>query len=327
MTTALFFLLVQAPLAPDSGEGHLRNIRQLTFGGQNAEAYFSSSGRQLIFQRTEPDSACDQQFVINVDGTGLRRVSHGGRTTCGYFYADDRRIFFSSTQHLGLACPPPPDYSRGYVWRLYDYDIYTMRLLPDGKRVFIVDSDTDYNHDGVMAENETGAAIGEEYEETDEALDRAHLALNLRFPTKGEASGAQLRIWSRGLASVVSRTGWYAGLPPDTVAFVEPGEETDNLHRHWQRALADPGWLQGMGAAGRRHLETRHDPELYAFERIFELVAAIRQCTDDRFGQAARIVEQCRCMVYHLFNPVSLNQREQPPFSYSVRGKLRLKIA
>ncbi|HEX9610337.1 MAG TPA: hypothetical protein VF978_00525, partial [Gemmatimonadales bacterium] len=123
--TVLTSLLQATTLvAPDSGEVHLRNIRQLTFGGQNAEAYFSRSGRRLIFQRQEADSGCDQQFVINVDGSGLRRVSSGvGRTTCGYFFDGDRRIVYASTQHLGPACPPRPDYSQGYVWALFDYDL------------------------------------------------------------------------------------------------------------------------------------------------------------------------------------------------------------
>jgi Tol biopolymer transport system component len=122
----LAIALLQASPLPDSGEAHLSNIRQLTFGGQNAEAYFSRSGTELILQRQESDSGCDQQYIINIDGTGLRRVSSGnGRTTCGYFYDNDRRIVYSSTQHNGLACPPLPDYSRGYVWAIYDYDVYT----------------------------------------------------------------------------------------------------------------------------------------------------------------------------------------------------------
>lgn len=126
-----FLLLLQTILPPDSGEVRLRNIRQLTFGGQNAEAYFSADGRQLILQRQESDSGCDQQFVVNVDGTGLRRVSSGrGRTTCGYFYANDRRILYASTEHRGPACPPVPSRSQGYVWALYDYDLYTSN--PDG---------------------------------------------------------------------------------------------------------------------------------------------------------------------------------------------------
>ncbi len=127
MLANLLVALLQAQnvVAADSSEVHLRNIRQLTFGGQNAEAYFSRSGRQLIFQRQEADTGCDQEYVINTDGTGLQRVSSGkGRTTCGYFYDKDHRIFYSTTEHAGAACPPRPDYSKGYVWALYDYDIY-----------------------------------------------------------------------------------------------------------------------------------------------------------------------------------------------------------
>jgi Tol biopolymer transport system component len=122
---AAVLLALQTPsLAPDSGETRLRNIRQLTFGGQNAEAYFSRSGRQVILQRTDSAGGCDQQYVINVDGTGLRRVSSGrGQTTCGYFVDGDRRILYATTEHVSPSCPPPPDYSRGYVWSLHDYDI------------------------------------------------------------------------------------------------------------------------------------------------------------------------------------------------------------
>jgi Tol biopolymer transport system component len=110
----------------EAGESRLANLRQLTFGGQNAEAYFSPDGRRLILQRTGPDEACDQQYVMNVDGSGLRRVSTGaGRTTCGYFYAGGSRILYSSTHHLGPACPADPDFSQGYVWPLPSFDIYT----------------------------------------------------------------------------------------------------------------------------------------------------------------------------------------------------------
>jgi Tol biopolymer transport system component len=117
--------------SPEPGERFFSRLKQLTFDGQNAEAYFSSDGQRLIFQRQTRESGCDQQYIIDIDGTGLRLVSGGrGRTTCGYFYDNDRRILYSSTIHLGDQCPPPPDYSRGYVWPVYDFDIYTAR--PDG---------------------------------------------------------------------------------------------------------------------------------------------------------------------------------------------------
>src|SRR5512145_112199 len=104
-------------IPPEPGERHLRNIRQLTFGGNNAEAYFSPDGRRLIFQRQErADSGCDQQYVINVDGTGLRRVSNGlGRTTCGYFYDGGPRILYSSTFNHSPASPRPAHPSQEYV--------------------------------------------------------------------------------------------------------------------------------------------------------------------------------------------------------------------
>ena len=133
----LLLALQAVVVPPDSGESHLRNIRQLTFGGQNAEAYWSASGRQLILQRQPPEDStgCDQEYIMNADGTALRRVSSGlGRTTCGYFFADDSRIFYSSTEHAGAACPPRPDYSHGYVWALYDYDIYVANPDGSGKR-------------------------------------------------------------------------------------------------------------------------------------------------------------------------------------------------
>ena len=116
------------------GERHLRNVRQLTFGGENAEAYFSFDGRLLVFQSTRDGAACDRLYTMRTDGSDVRQVSSGeGRVTCGYFFPGGERILYSSTQASGAACPPKPDYSQGYVWALYDYQLYTAR--PDGSDV------------------------------------------------------------------------------------------------------------------------------------------------------------------------------------------------
>ena len=133
------------------GEEHLANIRQITFGGNNAESYFSRSGQQLIFQRQDSvNTGCDQQYIINVDGTGLRRVSNGlGRTTCGYFYDDDRRIFYSSTFKHSPDCPPPPDRSRGYVWPLDRMEIYSSRT--DGTDLRQLTDNGAYNAEGTLS--------------------------------------------------------------------------------------------------------------------------------------------------------------------------------
>lgn len=138
-------------LAPDSGETRLANIRQLTFGGNNAESYFSRDGRMLIFQRQEKvDSGCDQQYVINVDGTGMRRVSNGlGRTTCGFFYANDERILYSSSFQHDSACPPPPDQSAGYVWPLGHLEVYSSAL--DGSDLRQLTDNGAYNAESTVS--------------------------------------------------------------------------------------------------------------------------------------------------------------------------------
>ena len=125
------------PPAPSAGtEKHLRNIRQLTHGGENAEAYFSADGKRLIFQSTRPGVGCDQIYAINVDGTGERMVSDGtGRTTCAYFYPGGKEILYASTHAAGKECPPKPSYERGYVWPIYDsYDIYRANADGSGAR-------------------------------------------------------------------------------------------------------------------------------------------------------------------------------------------------
>jgi Tol biopolymer transport system component len=116
-------------------EKHLRNIKQLTFGGENAEAYFSADGKKLIFQSTRDGRKCDQIYTMNIDGSDVKSVSNGeGVTTCSYFFPNGKRVLYSSTQLGGKQCPPRPDRSQGYVWAVYDtFDIFTAN--PDGSGV------------------------------------------------------------------------------------------------------------------------------------------------------------------------------------------------
>jgi TolB protein len=131
-------------------EKHLLNVRQLTFGGDNAEAYWSFDNKKLVFQSNNPSwgLACDQIFVTAI-GADLgkampSRVSTGkGRTTCAYFLPGDKTILYAST-HLGdEACPVEPERKPGgkYLWPVYDsYDIFVadlkgtiLRRLTSGK--------------------------------------------------------------------------------------------------------------------------------------------------------------------------------------------------
>ena len=150
----LFIVLLQAaavyaqetggrPMVSDSihyaFEKHFANVQQLTFGGDNAEAYFSFDGKWLIFQRTDSKEGvmCDQMYIGKVPEKGEKfesyKVSPGtGRTTCGAFLKDGRHVVYAST-HLGSdSCPPVPDrkkYGNKYIWPLYkSYDIFMADL-------------------------------------------------------------------------------------------------------------------------------------------------------------------------------------------------------
>jgi TolB protein len=133
-----------------SSESHLSNIRRLTSGGENAEAYFSRDGAWITFQSTRDGARCDQQYVMRSDGTELHRVSNGhGKTTCGWFFPGSDRLFFASTHGADTACPPRPDFSKGYIWGLDPFDIYTVGR--DGKDLRRLTNYGVYTAEGVLS--------------------------------------------------------------------------------------------------------------------------------------------------------------------------------
>lgn len=140
---------VGAPLpqvAPQPEEKHLADVKQITLAGENAEAYWSFGGRELIMQSRKGDDDCDQIYRLPLasvfDAPGGKEtmplpipVSNGkGATTCSYFLPGDQKVIYASTHLGGDACPPKPDHSQGYVWPLYDtYDIF--KADADGKNI------------------------------------------------------------------------------------------------------------------------------------------------------------------------------------------------
>lgn len=135
------------------GERHLKDIKQLTFGGENAEAYFSFDGKQLIFQSKRYGHGCDQIYRMNIDGSNVKMISNGqGRTTCSYFFKNGKKVLYASTHGGSRECPPNPDFSKGYVWAIYpDYDIYT--ATPDGKDIKNLTNSPGYDAEATISPN------------------------------------------------------------------------------------------------------------------------------------------------------------------------------
>lgn len=141
-------------------EKHFKNIQQLTFGGDNAEAYWSYDGKQIIFQRTNAKEGllCDQMFIGTIPAFGdkfeYKMVSSGkGRTTCGYFLPNGKEVVYAST-HLGAdTCPPVPDRSKfgnKYIWPVYDsYDIFLAST--DGKIIKQLTTEKGYDAEATLS--------------------------------------------------------------------------------------------------------------------------------------------------------------------------------
>jgi TolB protein len=138
-------------------ETHFAGLRQLTFAGENAEAYLSFAEDRLIFQSTRDGLECDQIFTMALDGSGVEMVSSGkGRTTCSYFLPGDQRIVYASTHAAADDCLPPPDRSKGYVWKLYDeFDIYVANA--DGSNPVVLAASPGYDAEATVSP--TGDAI------------------------------------------------------------------------------------------------------------------------------------------------------------------------
>ncbi|MGE5238912.1 MAG: hypothetical protein ACM3ON_08930 [Chloroflexota bacterium] len=150
---------------PGFREVHMKNITQLTFDGDNGEAYFSRDGRKLIFQSNRGGYGCDKIWVMNTDGSDKVMVSpdHGAHT-CSFFFPDGKRIVFSSTSHLPGECPPKPAASSGshYIWPLYPYDIFAAQA--DGSGLKRITDNPKYDAEPVISHDGTQIVFGSQRE-------------------------------------------------------------------------------------------------------------------------------------------------------------------
>ncbi|MEI6190329.1 MAG: hypothetical protein WCP61_07885 [Chitinophagia bacterium] len=154
-------VLAQADSVLFAGESHFKNVQQLTFGGDNAEAYWSFDGKRVTFQRTNPKEGilCDQIFMGKLpakitDSFTYRLLSGGkGRTTCSYFTKDGAHIIYASTKNGGDECPPSVDrakYGNKYIWPLYtSYDIFIADT--NGKNIKQLTKSEGYDAEGTLS--------------------------------------------------------------------------------------------------------------------------------------------------------------------------------
>jgi Zn-dependent M28 family amino/carboxypeptidase len=130
-------------------EVHLKNVRQLTFGGDNAEAYWAFGGDKLILQSNRKPYKCDQIEILPTKEGEPKLVSTGkGRTTCAYFLKGDKEIVYASTHEVSPECPTPPDMSKGYLWGLFEYDIY--RANADGTNLRKLTNEKGYDAEATV---------------------------------------------------------------------------------------------------------------------------------------------------------------------------------
>jgi Tol biopolymer transport system component len=137
---------------PGFQEKHMKNLEQLTFEGDNGEAYFSWDSSKLIFQSNRNNYSCDKIWVMNIDGSNKKMVSPDrGAHTCSFFLPGDKMIIFSSTSHLPGECPEKPDMPkvRGHVWPLYPYDIFVANA--DGKNMKKITDNPEYDAEPIAS--------------------------------------------------------------------------------------------------------------------------------------------------------------------------------
>ncbi|MES2881934.1 MAG: hypothetical protein V4676_07295 [Bacteroidota bacterium] len=164
LITLNFSAQAQSDSLQYADETHFRNITQLTFGGDNAEAYWSFDGKMIVFQRTSVKDglACDQIFVGKLPAAGkkfeYKLVSTGkGRTTCAFFTKDNKHIVYASTHESADSCPPPVDrakYGNRYIWPVYNsYDIFMADV--NGKQIKKLTSTKGYDAEATISADGT----------------------------------------------------------------------------------------------------------------------------------------------------------------------------
>jgi Tol biopolymer transport system component len=213
-------------------EPHLADLRRLTHGGQNAEAYWSFDGKQLSFQARKEGEQCDRIYRMTLDGKDPVPVSSGkGATTCAYFLPGAEELIFASTHLGGEQCPPRPDRSKGYVWAIYpDYDIF--KVHADGSGAIRLTDAPGYDAEGTVCAKD-GSIVFTSVRDGDLDLyrmDRDGRNVRRLTNTPGYDGGAFFN-------ADCTRIVWRASRP-------KPGPELDEYRSFLRQGLVKPGQLE-----------------------------------------------------------------------------------
>lgn len=209
----------------------LSDLRQLTFGGENAEAYWSFDGKQLSFQARGAGDGCDRIYRLPIDSPTPIPVSSGkGATTCAHFFPSGE-LLYSSTHLAGDACPPRPDMKQGYVWALYDsYDIFKVDAQGGNQRRLT--SEKGYDAEATVCARD-GSIVFTSTRDGDIDLYRMDAdGKNVKRLTRepGYDGGA---FFNRDCSKIV----WRASRP-------RPGKELDDFRRLLGQGLVRPSKLE-----------------------------------------------------------------------------------
>lgn len=149
--TILFSQNIFSDSLSTNQEKYFSSIKQITFGGSNAEAYFSTDGKKIIYQSTKDGYTCDRIFTMDIDGANDKLISTGtGRTTCAFFIPNSKKIVYSSTHEFSSDCLPRPDRSKGYAWAVYNaYDVFIAD--EDGKKLVNLTKSNGYDAESVVS--------------------------------------------------------------------------------------------------------------------------------------------------------------------------------
>jgi TolB protein len=223
---------------------HMKKVTQLTFDGDNGEAYFSRDGRKLIFQSSRNGYACDKIWIMNIDGTDKRMVSPDhGANTCSFFFPDNR-IVFASTSHLPGTCPPKPDAPKNarYVWPLYPYNIFTAQA--DGSGLKRITDNVQYDAEPVVSPDGRQIVFGSQREGNFDVYLMNADGTNLRRLT--DRTGYNGGPWFSPDGTKIVWRAWY----PETAA--EKAQWKDCMEKNYILAFPLDLWVMNADGSNKR---------------------------------------------------------------------------